>query len=140
MSLAGGISLIFVRSATSFFLRGHFKEKLQAQEKENDVRRPPCQERRKLANPAHGFQKLGDRPIGYSESNSESHTAHRAARPHQKSERDRQKHAYRREQGEGKLFVPLHRQGRDVKARTMQPIDITPQLPPAHLERLSHLP
>src|SRR6267143_1022451 len=129
-----------VRSATLFLLRGHFEEKIQAQEKENDVRRPPRQKRWKLANPAHGFQKLGDRPIDDSKSDSERHTAHRAARPHQKSERDRQKHADRREQGEGKFFVPLHRQSGDVKARTMQTIDITPQLPPAHLERLSNLP
>src|SRR2546430_8871438 len=49
-------------------------------------------------------------------SHSERHAAHRAARAHQKREGNRQKHAYRREQREGNLFVPLHRQSCDVKA------------------------
>src|SRR5260370_36733851 len=69
-----------VGSATLFFLRGHFEEKIQAQEKENDVRRPPRQKRWKLAKPDHGFQKLGDRTINVSKTKSDRHTTHRAAR------------------------------------------------------------
>src|SRR5260370_32005707 len=120
--------------------RRHLEEKVEPQEKENDVRRPACQKRWKLANPAHGFQKLGRRPINDPKSHSESHASHRAARPHQKTERNCQKHAYRREQREGNFLLPLHPESRDVKARPLQPINVIPKLPPAHLERLSNFP
>src|SRR5258708_35007843 len=132
--------MISVRSATSLFLRRHFEEKIQAEEKENDIRRPACQKRWKLANPAHGFQKLGHRPINDPKPHSECHASHRAARPDQKRERDRQKHAYRREQRERNFLLPLHPESRDVKARPLQAINVVPKLPPAHLERLSNLP
>src|SRR5258708_12915627 len=132
--------MISVRSATSLFLRRHFEEKIQAEEKENDIRRPACQKRWKLANPAHGFQKLGHRPINDPKSHSESHASHRAARPHQKRERNCQEHAYRREQRERNFLLPLHPESRDVKARPLQAINVVPKLPPAHLERLPDLP
>src|SRR5260370_42449170 len=99
--------MISVRSATSLFLRRHFEEKIQSKEKENDIRRPACRKRWKLANPAHGFQKLGRRPINDPKSHSESHASHRAARPHQKRGRSCQEHAYRREPRVRKCLLPL---------------------------------
>src|SRR5438552_17646969 len=55
---------------------------------------------------------------------------------HQEVEGHRQQHAHRRHQRVPDLFVPLHRQGRNVESRAMQSVNVTPQFPPAHLESL----
>ena len=48
---------------THRFLGGHFEEEVEAEKEEDDVGRPAGQERRELADTAHGAEKFGAQPV-----------------------------------------------------------------------------
>src|SRR5580704_9447334 len=57
--------------------RRHLKEEIQPQEKENNIRRPPRQERRQLPDAPHRSQQLRSQPIENSNRHPNRHTTHR---------------------------------------------------------------
>ena len=52
-----------VRQLTYLSLGRHLKKEIKPQEKENNIRRPPRQERRQLPNPSHRGQQIRSKPI-----------------------------------------------------------------------------
>ena len=49
--------------AVCFYLRGHLKEKVEAEKKERNVRGPSGKERRQLAHTTHGFEQTRGGPV-----------------------------------------------------------------------------
>src|SRR6202140_5652661 len=115
-----------------------FEEEVQPDRKEDQVWRPPGQDRRKLPNAAHGFHEAGDAPVTYSDGDADGHTANRAAGAHQKSEWDCEQHTYRCYEGVGNFDVPLYRQTGNIETGAAQLFNIAIEFGPIHLKCLAN--
>src|SRR5207245_441628 len=73
-------------------------------------------------------------------SDAQCQAANRATRAYQKSKGNPQQNDDWRDEWEGQLLVPLHREPGHVKAGLLEVMDVLAQLAPVHLIVLAHLP
>ena len=115
---------------------GHLEEEVQAEEEEDEIGGPGGEERRKLADAAHGFHEGGNRPVGDADSDSEGDAADRPATADKNGEGDREHHADGSDEGVGEFLVPLDGESGDVEAGTVESFDVMAEVAPTHLESL----
>src|SRR5207245_678692 len=98
------------------------------------------QRRRQLADRPHGLEERRSLPIDDAKSDAQCQAANRATRAYQKSKGNPQQNDDWRDEWEGQLLVPLHREPGHVKAGLLEVMDVLAQLAPVHLIVLAHLP
>lgn len=116
---------------------GHFEEEVEAEEEEGDVGGPGGEERRELADAAHGFEEAGGGPINDADGDAERNAAESAARADEKSEGNREKHADGSDERKGELDVPLDEEVGDVEASRVEAVNIAAQGSEIHLRGLA---